>query len=253
MKKIILSILLLLNFKLEAREFYAWADHKDHKLFCFDRETETLIEKDFIKIKSAPNYPALQHIGQVIYVSNFIVADYVYSPYSPEHVRDYRTKGGYGILDIRDGSYREIEVSDLVSGYFSTAGFFSDKTRTKLFIALVNVLDWGMEMDDHEVDNFIWDINNGSSPVKISYEEYSSQTKTYSTEKSLGEAPSTNDIPATFTNRDIVFVYNDVMLVWAHLEGRYYTLRSMPDFTNRSIRFISVSGNDGVKVWYSDW
>ena len=250
MKKIILSILLLLNFKLEAREFYAWADDKDHKLFCFDRETETLIEKDFINIKSAPNYPAIQHITSVTYFSNFIAASYDYSPYPKQHVRDYRSRGGIAILDVRDGSYREVEVPDLVNGYFSLTGVRSDKYRTKLLFTLINVENWGMETDKHEVDDFIWDINRGTAPVKISYEEFSRQVKIYSTARVLGEAPSTNDIPTTFTNRDLVFVYNDVMLVWAHLENRYYELRHISNFVvHRKIEFISVSGNDRIKVW----
>ena len=229
---------------MEAQQFYIWVDYDDHKLFCFDRETETLVEKDFIKIKTANDYPAPTHIGQVTYISNFIVADYNYNNY---------TRGGFGILDVRDGSYQEIEVPDLVSGCFSPSGVRSDKSRTKLLLTLINVEDWGDYGESHELDRFIWDINNGLSPVKISYEEYKRQIRIYSTEKGLHEAPSTNDIPNMFTNRDIVFVYNDVMLVWAHLESRYYTLRSMPNFTYRGIRFVSVSGNDGVKVWYSDW
>ena len=249
LSNIILSILLLLNFKLEARELYIWGDIKDNKLFCFDRETKTLVEKPFINIKSDHNYPAYRHIMSVTYFSNFIAASYDYSPYPKQHVRDYRSRGGIAILDVRDGSYREIEVPDLVNSYFSPTAVRSDKYRTKLLFTLINVEDWGEYTDDHEAGNFIWDINKGLSPVKISYEEYKRQIKIYSTAKGLYEVPSTNDIPTMYPDPDCVFVYNDVMLVWAHLENRYYQLRHISNFVRRKIEFISVSGNDGIKVW----
>ena len=100
---------------LYSKQLYVWVDKEEHKLFCFDRETETLIDHSLTK----KHYPYSRFHG-LIYVSNFIIADYNYFPdmEGQKNVKDYRFRGGFAIIDVRDGSYREIEASDLVDGYF---------------------------------------------------------------------------------------------------------------------------------------
>ena len=253
MKKIITIItilVLLLNIQLYSNKFYIWLDYKDEKLFCFDRETETLNEKLFSNVKKNVRDRAIM-FSRVTYVSNFIVADYSYHPYKKKHVRDYRNRGGLAIWDIRDGSYREIEAKDLVDGYFSSLSTRTDSSRTKLIFSLVKVEDWGQETDEHELDNFKWDINNEDSPVQISLEEYRNLVRLgirSISQKQLKAISTKNPIPYTYADRDYAFVYGDKMLVWAHEESRYYVLREMPNYEYRNISFISIDGLRSVNM-----
>ena len=241
MKKIslILLSLLFINFHLYSRQLYIWSDQVEKKLFCFDRETEILVEHSISK----KNYPYCR-IENVTYISNFIAVTYNYFPElsGPNHVRDYRNRGGIALLDIRDGTYREYEASDLVNGYFSTTIPSRDGSGTQLILLLTKVENWGITTDSHEVDYFKWNPNESSRPTKITTNELMSLISTVSYYDWLNSISSKSGIETKYTNGDYVFFYNGKMEVWSHKEERYYTLRSIPDFESKN---ASVFLNNG--------
>ena len=241
MKKIslILISLLFINFHLYSRQLYIWSDQVEKKLFCFDRETEILVEHSISK----KNYPHCR-IESVTYISNFVAVTYNYFPElsGPNHVRDYRTRGGIALLDIRDGNYREYEASDLVNNYFSTTLMRRDVLGGELIFGLVNVEDYGVGADTHEIGRFRWNPNESSTPTPISKEEYLSLISRVYYDDYLGTISNKTGIETKYTNGDYVFFYNGKMEVWSHKEERYYTLRSIPDFESKN---ASVFLNNG--------
>ena len=189
----------------------------------------------------------------ITYISNFIVAGYTYHPYERQSVKDYRSRGGLAIINVIDGSYREVEASELVKGYFDITTLYTDSSRTHLLFGLINVEGFGIETDPHEVDVFKWNINSGESPTKIPKNEFRNNIKVYSVARALKEITTTNVIANKYTNRDYVFVYNDKMMVWSHQEEEYYNLRTIPNYSYRQMRFIFVDGTNSVKVSDGRW
>ena len=206
----------------------------ENKLYCFDRQTETLNQKSLINIQKDSRPSHARKIIGVVYVSNFIVTGYLY------HSQGQR--GGLSLWDIRDNSYREIEASDLVSGYFSTTGPSIDMSRKQLIFALINVEDFGVGTDAYEMDYFKWNPNESSRPTKITTNELMSLISTVSYCDWLNSISSKSGIETKYTNGDYVFFYNGKMEVWSHEEERYYTLRSIPDFESKN---ASVFLNNG--------
>ena len=236
MKKIslILISLLFINFHLYNKQLYIWADMIENKLYCFDRQTETLNQKSLINIQKDNRPSHARKIGGVVYVSNFIVTDYLY------HSQGQR--GGLSLWDIRDNSYREIEATDLVNNYFSSTTPFRDDSGMYLIFMLINTEDYGVGTDRHETDYFKWNPNESSTPTQISSEEYLSLISTTSYCDWLDSISSKSGIETKYTNGDYVFFYNGKMEVWSHEEDRYYTLRSIPDFESKN---ASVFLNNG--------
>ena len=263
MKNIILISLLFINFNLHSRQFYIWADKIENKLYYFDRETETLNQQSLINIQKDSRPSHAYRIGGIVYISNFIVTDY--------HYHSHGERSRISLWDVRDNNYREIKVSNLVSGYFSLTGVATDQSKTQIIFGLINVDNWEVTPNSDQIHEFKWNINSKTSPTKISYSEFKNLYSMNSYDNSLDPIPNKSGIETKYTNSDYVFFYNGKMEVWAHEEKRYYTLRSIPDFESknadhfikwgespnritdnhrkyRRMHFISVDGGRSVKM-----
>ena len=241
MQKLFL-FLLLISFNLHSRQLYIWMDKIEDKLFYFDRETETLVGHSLV---NSANEISASKVGNVVYVSNYVAADYFYH-------KEGGIRGGYALLDVRDGSYREIEAADLVDGHFSTFGVDREKSRKYLLLGLVNVEYFEVTTEPHQVDFFKWDPNNESSPIPISYNEYENLVDAHNVryDSFLGVISNKSGIKNKYTNADHVFFYNGNMEVWSHEEKRYYVLRSIPDFEAKNIEYFVRLGRTQIKDSY---
>ena len=243
MQKISLSLLFLLSisFNLYGKQLYIWADFIEKKLFYFDRETETLTGRSIEAIRNTTG----RSIGNVVYVSNYVVADYVYH-------KEGGIRGGYALLDVRDGSYREIEAADLVAGHFSTFAVSRDRYRKYLLLGLVNVEYFEVTTEPHQVDYFKWDPNDEYSPISISPSQYVNLSDAHNVryDSFLGVISNKSGIKNKYTNADLVFFHNGNMEVWSHEEKRYYVLRSIPDFEAKNIEYFVRLGRTQIKDSY---
>ena len=242
MQKISLSLLFLLSisFNLYGKQLYIWADFIEKKLFYFDRETETLTGRSIDAIRNTRG----RSIGRVVYVSNYVVANYIY------HTED-GLRGGYALLDVRDGSYREIESADLVAGHFSTFAVARDQSRKYLILGLINVENYEVTPASHEVDYFKWDPNSESSPIPISSDEYVNLIQgtivSYNDTLALVSDISRSKVKRKLTNADCVFVYNGNMEVWSHEDRRFYVLRHVPDFEEKNVEYHLAQGQTRIR------
>ena len=262
----IISILLLTG--LYARQLYLWTEREQNKFYCFDRETEILLEHQLSKSHYKKVYTE-----SLTYVSNFAVASYRYhpSPAGQAYRGDYREKGGFILLDVRDGSFREIEISDLISGYFSSGNPRRDKSHRYVLFLGIKVLDIGIETDAHEVDYFRWDPHGSLPPEQITLDEFSdNEDRTVSVErfsvrlekypylynytpnKVRIEIPNKEAISNQIDYRDYVFILGNNMEVWAHEENRFYTLRDISDLPAEEkdirIHLISIDGIRSIRI-----
>ena len=264
----IVTIFLLLLTGLYARQLYLWTEREQNKFYCFDRETEILLEHELSK----SHYKKI-YTESLTYVSNFAVASYRYhpSPAGQAYRGDYREKGGFVLLDVRDGNFREIEISDLINGYFSSGSPRRDKSRRYVLFLGIKVLDIGIETDAHEVDYFRWDPNGTSPPEQITLDEFSeNEDRTVSVDRSVSrlekfpylydykpikrriEIPNKEAISNQIDFRDHVFLLGNNMEVWAHKENRFYTLRDASDVPADedliSIHMISIDGMRSIRI-----
>ena len=261
-------VFLLLLVSLYARQLYLWTEKKANKFYCFDRERESLLKYELSKSHYKKVYTEA-----VTYISNFAVASYRYHPY-PEgqtYPRDYREKGGFILFDVRNGSFREIEISDLLGGYFSSGSPLRDKSHRYVLFIGIKVLDMGIESDAHEVDYFRWNPNGTSPPEQITLEEFSKiEDRTVSVEmfgvrlerypylydhipvKRRIEIPDKEAISNQIDFRDYVFLWGNNLEVWAHEERRFYTIRDASDIPadkkSIDIYMISIDGMRSIRI-----
>ena len=257
----IIKIILILSLffaTLYSRNLYIWTERKYGTFYCFDKDTHVTYKHEISK----KDYPMMAMLD-VNYISNFAVASYQY--YSGGW------RGGLVLLDMKDETFREIEISDLIPGYFSVWGPDRDKTcRYVMFLAL-KVLDYGVSPDEHQVDYFRWDIHRTSRPEKLLAEEYSeNKDRTVSFDQSIDrlekygylydripikrriEIPDKEAISNQINFRDYAFLWGNNLEVWAHEENRFYTLRDASDVPadekSMSIHMISIDGMRSVRI-----
>ena len=243
---------LLLGSSLPAQQIYIWVDFDKGEFYCFDRNLETLI-------RHSPRPEVNPQLEQIVYVSNFVVASYLYNTNGKSYRQKWKGinrvgRGGLAILDIRDNSYREIEISRLVPSYFSVNDVRPDTSGTRLLLTLITLASSKVNAKSQKTTYFKWDINSSSTPTKISDKEYVSipNHHLYYYKDFLFRIKNKNIIPSTFIGNDYPFIHNGQMMVWAHEEQQFYTLLENISQTDvgglTKIYFLSFDGLRRIQV-----